>query len=541
VSVVAQWILARLRFLTPARLRRWLIAYAVVNALLYSLLQPLWEGFDEPFHFGYVQYLSNGQGLPDPRKDHLSLEVGTSLLLAPASREVKHNLPQVTSFDSYFELPLAARIGARGKLDAISVEQRSKPSQFTNYEAHHPPLAYLLLAPIERLFAGIFLRARVAILRIVVALAGSLLLLAGAEQLFPQLGIPEPFDVAALFCLLSSQMLWATIAHVANDWFAVPIATWALVALNRYFARSTMRGAVSAAGILSAGLLTKAYFLAFLPVFAVAFALRRRWRDMLAAGAMIAVFAGPWYLRNIARYGVLTGTQEARGGVGLLSVLRGATSPQWVIAIPASLRWAVWTGNNSFLSFSSHTLNFFILACSIALLLWAVSHHTSAEWITFAYCAIFVLALVYAGLASYVYTHGVATSPSPWYAQAISAPLLGLASLGASRWRSFGSVIACVIALVAGYILAATYALKLIPWYGGYAGNASAGPIFTLYTHHFRTLSENLNSVAMAPAGVIFALAAIAIALAAGLAAVVTVHLIVASDYRKHKTRYGIL
>lgn len=75
--------------------RRLLVAYALTNALLYSLL-PLWEGFDEPFHFAYVQQLANGQGLPDPRVARLSSEVGASILLAPASQVVKQNLPQVT-------------------------------------------------------------------------------------------------------------------------------------------------------------------------------------------------------------------------------------------------------------------------------------------------------------------------------------------------------------------------------------------------------------------------------------------------------------
>jgi len=41
-----------------------LIGFAAANAVLYSALLPLWEGFDEPFHFGYVQRLANGRGFP---------------------------------------------------------------------------------------------------------------------------------------------------------------------------------------------------------------------------------------------------------------------------------------------------------------------------------------------------------------------------------------------------------------------------------------------------------------------------------------------
>ena len=55
-------------------LRWFLLAYVLTNAALYSALLPLWEGFDEPFHFGYVQYLANGNGLPDPRTSRLSKE-----------------------------------------------------------------------------------------------------------------------------------------------------------------------------------------------------------------------------------------------------------------------------------------------------------------------------------------------------------------------------------------------------------------------------------------------------------------------------------
>ncbi|MGE5644977.1 MAG: hypothetical protein ACM336_04210 [Acidobacteriota bacterium] len=40
-----------------------LAAFAVLSAVLYSALLPLWEGFDEPFHFAYVQYVANGKGM----------------------------------------------------------------------------------------------------------------------------------------------------------------------------------------------------------------------------------------------------------------------------------------------------------------------------------------------------------------------------------------------------------------------------------------------------------------------------------------------
>src|SRR5439155_26704778 len=132
----------------PGKMKpRWLLlAYALTNAVLYSMLLPLWEGFDEPFHFGYVQGLVNGEGFPDPRTSRLSQEVGSSLLLAPASLAVKRNLPEITSYPEFFRWPEPRRNQAHWQLSHIDPGLRWQPSEFVNYEALQAPLAYAALA-----------------------------------------------------------------------------------------------------------------------------------------------------------------------------------------------------------------------------------------------------------------------------------------------------------------------------------------------------------------------------------------------------------
>jgi hypothetical protein len=486
-----------------------LIAYALVNSALYSLLLPLWEGFDEPFHFAYVQQLANGQGVPDPRTARLSREVAGSLLLAPASLAVKQNLPQVTSYTDYFAWPARLKLEARRQLLEMPAELRWRPSAILNYEAHHPPLAYMLLVVPERLAARFPLIRRVAFLRIVASVAGSLLLLGGAERLFSQLGISYPYRTIALFCLLSCQMIWATLAHVGNDWLAVPAAVWTLVALNLLGTSPSPRAAAIAASVLAAGLLTKAYFLTFLPLLVGVCLLQRRWRELAIASLLLCGLAGPWYATNVVRYGVLSGTQEARAGVDLPAVIRTAPVMDWPFVIGSSVRASLWSGNNTFRAFSANTLNLMIGATLVALLLWAVSRHDPAEWVTFSYCALFTLALGYAAVVSYIYTHGVAHGPSPWYAQVLVAPLLGLALLGASRRPRMGRFVATLLVLVFGYVLAATYLVKLIPLYGGYEDRASPAGLAMLYGHQLKRLEANLDTTALAPAALIFALASL--------------------------------
>jgi hypothetical protein len=231
---------------------------------------------------------------------------------------------------------------------------------------------------------------------------------------------------------------------------------------------------------------------------------RRRWRELAIASAIVFALAGPWYARNLVRYGVLTATQESRGGIGLPAILRAAPTLDWPIVIWSSVRSSLWTGNNTFSTFSASTLSVVIGAMLIALLLWAARRHSSIEWITFSYCTLFVLALGYATVMSHIFTGGAANGPSPWYAQVLLAPVLGLALLGASRWRRLGRFVAALLVLLFGYVLAATYAVKLIPLYGGYAGRTSLAALPSL---QLRTLAANLDTVTLAPAAIVFTLA----------------------------------
>jgi hypothetical protein len=492
--------------MTPSVVHRLLLGYAALNAVLYSTLLPLWEGFDEPFHFGYVQQLANGQGLPDARSARLSREVWETILRAPASDAVKSNLPAVVTYSEYFSWTAERRSAAQRSLGDIPRDYRWQPSNAGNYEAHHAPLAYILLAVPERLLAGIPVPARVLVLRIMAALAGCFLLCTATVALCSQLAIGEAYRNVVLFCVLSSQMTWATLAHVANDWLAVPLAVWTLVYMIRGASSPTPTSLASASLILSAGLVTKAYFLALVPVLSGISAIGGRVRGFLAQAAVIAICAGPWYVRNYRLYHVVTGMQEARAGVGPSKVLGAAFALHWPGVIATSVRAALWTANNTFHSFSLGTMNLLVAVCAAAFLLWTFSRHTLREWVVVAYCAAFALAVAYAAVVAYIGTGDPLSTPSAWYAQVLVAPTLALLLLGTARWPRAGKFLAIAMALLFGYVLAVTYVFKLIPLYAGYQGRGSLRDIATLYLSRFHTLSANLDSVALGPAPSIFAM-----------------------------------
>jgi hypothetical protein len=484
---------------------RWplLLAYAAVNVVLYSMLLPLWEGFDEPFHFGYVQSLANRSGFPDPHTSRLSREVGTSLHLAPESISVKRNLPFVTTYPEFFELSADQRKQAQSRLRHIDPAGRWGQSEFLNYEAQQAPLAYAILAVPERALANVPLPLRVLALRITAGILGAFLLAFAAAWLAKQLGIEPTHATILIFCAMSCQMTWATLARVSNDWLAIPLSVWLLCGAIHYYTRPSVARAALVSTFLALGLLTKAYFLAFLPPIAFILIARRRLRDVCVAAAVVATAAGPWYFRNLERYGTVSGMQEIREGIDPARALNGFHLRELPAALDSYARAALWTANNRFRSFSISTLRMLIVAWLAALVLWAKGRHRTSEWIVVLHTGAFSLALAYDVAINYVTSRGEATSPESWYTQVLLVPMLALAMLGVSRSTNTAKLITALMAGLFGYVLVVTYWVKLIPLYAGFEDRQSLVSIWRLYRDDLPALVERLNDVSLGPATIV--------------------------------------
>lgn len=75
--------------------------------LFYNLSYPVLEGSDEPFHYGYVEMLRSGQGLPDPARadDHLAqYESSQAPLYYLTAAAVLRLVPGVPEWDGAFRL-----------------------------------------------------------------------------------------------------------------------------------------------------------------------------------------------------------------------------------------------------------------------------------------------------------------------------------------------------------------------------------------------------------------------------------------------------
>jgi hypothetical protein len=446
--------LTRLRRVTIDRVRLALLAFGLLNAILYAGLMPLWEGFDEPLHYGYVQHLWTARSLPVQRQTTLSEEAWQSIALAPASPVVKFNLPMVTTYDDFFRLPPEERLARRRRLEQLDPALAAVPSQSPNYESQQAPLAYVILAPCNALWSHIPLPARIWRLRLICAIIATLAAGLVLLRLARVLGLDRQAQLAALFLLFSCQVFYATTAHVANDWLALPLFLLVLTSAVEF---RPFWMAVA----LTAGLLTKAYFLAMIPFAVLLVLFRRRIRGALLVAAIIVIPTAPLYVRNLVLYHDLGGQQENLGGTPIGVLIRAAFQIAPARAFAATATHSLWTGNNSFTTFSTITLWIMIVLLLIAVVFYVRRRPSAAERVLLAGMVCYGAALFYNTVFQFVSTKGAAIAPSPWYTQLLWPAAVCLLLIRAPRWLRIA------LCCVSAYIISATYVAKLIPLYAG--------------------------------------------------------------------------
>lgn len=505
------------------RLQLAILSFGIVNASLYSALLPLWEGFDEPAHYGYVESLWQTHRLPILGRTTFPTDVIASFRFAPASYLMHRWLPETTPYEQWFALSRAEREHRRAQLDSLRADPGANTQ--TNYEAHHPPLAYLPLSLIDRFISGSPITARILIIRLFAAICSAGLLFFGAVALCRELALAEPFACALMFSVFSSQMFYGATAHVTNDWLAIPLATWLFAGVAAYINKPGLRRSLAAAAWLALGLLTKAYFLAF-ALWAAAVVVAMIWRGytrlkpMLLGTALVVVVAGPWYARNAVLYGNVSGTYEAFTGVGIKQALAAAPRINWPAAAGILARGSLWMGNNSGTSFSRATLYMILVLLFLAIAAWACrsTQIRPAEQTVFAGIAIFIVAIAYAACSAFACRDCSFREASPWYTQVLLVPLLALAYLGMSRWNRLGRGLAIGVVALWTWVLFATWTVKLFPMYSG-AGSAPmhVRDVWDWYAHHATARATDLSLTAQAPAPVLYGGLLVSITLAAVL------------------------
>ncbi len=359
----------------PPRYRRilgaiWLLF--LIRGAIYCRLIPVWEGYDEWGHYAFVEHLRLHHGSLPRTSDGVSEEIRQSV----ESAAIKH--------------------------------EATEPLKL--FEAQQPPLYYWILSAPNRMLIDAPISTRVRLLRFFSILIASLAIpfayLAGLELFYSQ---AIALSVCALIAVMPELMI--DIARIGNESLAIAIASWIILLL--------LRKKAPALGIaLGLGLITKAYFLVFIPVLI----LRRRVYSLAVAIAI----GGWWYWRNLRLTGTLTGEimDVASKSLSWRVKLAAFGKVHWLRAIDTALWTHIWNGAWSFLTVKSWMYRVFeaIFAIVLIMLIYALIKRPFGRFkrklaLLLSIEALFIAGISYQTVSMYL-AGGVPFAPG-WYFYAL--------------------------------------------------------------------------------------------------------------------------
>jgi hypothetical protein len=432
-------------------------ALFLIRGAFYCTMLPLWEGWDEYAHFGWLLHWNSAQSLP--RYDTpMPREVEESLRLTPLTQELAWLGPGHFTYEQWWALPEAERAERARQLEGLRGQWAGQvaTTPLVFYEAQQPPLYYWVIAQPLKLIDSAPLEARVRVLRLV-----SLLLASSVIPLFfwaasAVVSAPVATFGAALLAIAPGLMI--DVSRIANDGLAIALTALVLAILVRE-KPGWMLGLA-----LGAALLTKAYLLSLLP----AVLLLRRRRALLPLGFALGIAAW-WYIRNLTLGYALSGWLDKADSPALLSAV---SQINWPAAANVVSKSFLWFGAWSFLTLKSWAYLLLDAVAAIGAFRAARTPRLAAAWTM----VLSHLAAMTYGVVVYYAVHHMGNLPG-WYLWPMAAPLALLLAAGLGRWTT---------GLVGLLALADIYGATALmaPYYAGFVARnrANAGPIVEALT-----------------------------------------------------------
>lgn len=317
-------------------------------------MMPLGEGFDELWHFAYVQRVAELGKVPESHASHLSKEALAFLQLHPVPWAVHNNFPALPPYEEYWRHPesrasLDAQIAAIRFAGAYSEVANDTSAQY-QYESHQAPFYYFLAAPVFAVCSRYlsFVHTFTAMRIFSVLLASSIV----PAAFFLARSVLKDFNGAASAAalLVVYPGLYPSITRVSNDALVLPLACWALFSLIRFLEKSTLQRLLVLQGLLIAGLWTKAFFIPILAGVLLCLSYTGRFR----AAAFVLAFSmlgAPWYIGNFIQSHAVTGLpEEISGTTSSVTLVQALARLNWINLFRVLRSSHIWTGNWSFLS-----------------------------------------------------------------------------------------------------------------------------------------------------------------------------------------------
>lgn len=528
----------------------WLLAAALLTGMGWLAVLPPWEGFDEGAHFSSIQQIADDFTVPRQGEARLSADVERYATLAPLAYGYGGMTYHEFFFGGHWKQATQA-------LHRPPVAPRAyAPGSGGNWQAQHPPLYYIALAPVYLLTKAWSWIHQLFALRTVsylFALGGLALGIRGTRRYLPELLKPDPPALAeAVPAVVWTMAAWPYLfpmffpemARLGNDSLCLLLMGAAWYLLLRTLARGDPLGGYGGLGVvLGLGLLTKAFFMGIAGGVAMFLALRLHsgWRsgaprpELTRQGIGLAVAAllpwaigGGWYVYQHITYGASTGALEQMavqqfGGVtgGLADAFSWGRLARAMATIFGTFIW----GGTASLARIPELFHVPLLALEFAVFgayLYSLARLRARPlgWAPLLIGAPMFLGLCYHVLIRLVLSgHGVGTLGTPgWYLHMLAAPLGFAAGLGVMRLcssRPLRRILAALVAYTLAYFLVAFghqllfYAgcIVKVPetkHFGFPAGPACSGGLLEVI-QHLETLGQPWLGIPLVAAGLAMA------------------------------------
>ncbi|WP_109108701.1 hypothetical protein [Azospirillum sp. TSO35-2] len=425
---------------------RLLLAAVALCGVTHLALLPPWEGFDEYAHWSSIQQIADTGTVPFYGRDRVSIDVDGYPGPMPYASAPPFDETGRLTYRSFRDLGHPAL--------PESVDRGFRPGRELNWQAQHPPLYYMVLAPAYHLTKSLSWTRHLLVLRSLswtFAFAGLALGVLATERWAAAKGSRvAPFMAAYPFLV---PQFFPEMARLGNDGLCLLIAGAAWFLLLNILAEKPGVWAAPALGlVLGLGLLTKAFFLP-ITVGVTAF-LALRWllqrqrvhaRHLLLCATVAATVGAAWYLRNLLLFDNLLGTNDfirLAHGVGLRAGLEQNFSlPAYARGLAAIAGTYIWAGSWSLAQPPEYLLVPPALLILLTLAAWLSGLQRCrfvekpAQWLP-----LFLVVPVAGGLAYHLLTAiaetGRGAGTPGWYLHILAAPISFAMATGWERLRS---------------------------------------------------------------------------------------------------------
>ena len=425
----------------------------------YAAVTPIFEGADEIAHYSSIKQVADLGTIPLAGKSFLAQTVLDYAQHAPMtywahlSRKKPEEKVSRYTYESFFR--------EEGLVKTYDALYRSSgfdapfiASDIQNWQAQHPPLYYILLAPVAKIFEGQSLWAQIFALRMAsfaFVLGGMALALYGSVR-YAIVGKKQSVGVFVALYPLMFPMFFPEFARMGNDSLSVLLLGGLWFLLLHWLQDEFKYRRVLALGVCCAlGLLTKAFFWVFIGAL-VAFMAWRIWKerhdavllsrrkDVLLLFLLPVFYGSFWYFYKLAAFGSFLGDTDSiiysqQGGHILSGLLAAKTYAYLPNAIFSFLISWFWCGSGSF-GHPAYVLYLPLIVFSAALFsgalikLRALTHTHPLWWCLWA-CVLFMLSLIAQGIKTIIMNDTF--SVPGWYLHVLVSVLALLFAFGAEE------------------------------------------------------------------------------------------------------------